>query len=86
MAMRPCPPNYFFPDTAFAGIRRRLLRLAGSLSDFHSVDTLYEEILDCFTSFGVDRNTRTDRVIPELPWTAFIPDTELEVNEYTALD
>jgi hypothetical protein len=55
------------------------MRLASNLRDFTMPDVLYEEVLDCFTSFGRERRPRADRTLPELPWTAFIPDSELEV-------
>jgi hypothetical protein len=78
--MRPRPPNFYFPDTSFPGIRRRLLRLANDLSQYVTPDTLYEEILDCFTSFGVERRVSTAREIPEFPWASFIPDADAEVK------
>jgi hypothetical protein len=77
--MRPRPPNYYFPDTSFAGIRRRLLRLASDLSQFTTPDSLYEEILDSFTSLGVERRTSRGHSIPEFPWSSFIPDVDAEV-------
>jgi hypothetical protein len=80
VGMRPRPPNFYFPDTSFTGIRRRLLRLAHDLSQYDSPDILYEEILDCFTSFGVERRASTAREIPEFPWSSFIPDADAEVN------
>jgi hypothetical protein len=83
--MRPRPPNFYFPDNAFPGIRRRLLRLATNLRDFGTPDALYEEVLDCFTSYGHERRIRTDRTIPELPWTAFVSDYELEVLSLNSL-
>ncbi len=78
--MRPRPPNYFFPDVTFPGIRRRLIRLSHDLRNFVTPDALYEEILDCFTSFGVERRASASRGIPEFPWASFIPDADAEVN------
>ncbi len=77
--MIPRAPNLYFPDSAFSGIRRRLIRLAHNLRDYPSPDELYEEILDCFTSNGIERRISSTRSLPEFPWAAFIPDTELEV-------
>ncbi len=78
--MRPRPPNFYFPDSSFSGIRRRLLRLAHDLRIYTTPDALYEEILDCFTSFGEERTVSTLRGIPELPWAPFIPDSDAEVK------
>lgn len=79
--MTPRPSNFYFPNECFVGIRRRLLRLSSNLHGYTSPDSLYDEILDCFTALGVERQPRTDRSIPDLPWTAFISDVELEVLE-----
>jgi hypothetical protein len=70
--------NLYFPSECFSGIRRRLLRLASNLHEYTTPDLLYDEIPDSFTLFGLERQTRSDRMIPELPWTAFISDVELE--------
>ncbi len=72
-------PNFYFPRECFMGIRRRLLRLASNLANYRTPDELYDEILDSFTSFGTERRPRSDRVIPQFPWTAFLSDFELEV-------
>jgi hypothetical protein len=79
--MTPRPPNFYFPYECFAGIRRRLLRVARNLQSYTTPDLLYDEIVDCFTSFGVERQSQVDRTIPDLPWTAFISDLELEVRD-----
>ncbi len=78
--MIPRAPNYYFPSESFSGIRRRLLRLASNLAEYSSPDALYAEILDSFTSFGLERQPRSDRTIPEFPWTSFISDVDLEVH------
>jgi hypothetical protein len=78
--MRQRAPNFFFPDTAFGDIRRRLLRLAHNLAEYRTVDALYEEILASFSSFGVERNRDSTQGFPDLPWTSFLADKEREVD------
>ncbi len=78
--MTPRPPNFYFPDSAFSGIQRRLIRLPYNLREFTTPDALYDEILDCFASFGVERRPSSARNLPEFPWAAFIPDTDVEVH------
>ncbi len=82
--MRPRAPNFYFPDTAFHDIRRRLLRLAHNLGEYRTVDALYEEILASFTSFGVERNRANHQDFPDLPWTSFLGDHEREVDIQSA--
>jgi hypothetical protein len=78
--MSPRPPNFYFPDSSFVGIRRRLLRLSRDLSRYTDPDALYDEILDCFVSHGVERRSSSSRRISEFPWASFIPDSDAEVN------
>jgi hypothetical protein len=72
-------PNFYFPSGNFPRIRRRLLRIAKSLREFPTVDSLYEEILDSFVSNGLVRGARRNRGNHDLPWMAFVSDVELEV-------
>jgi hypothetical protein len=73
-------PNFYFPDTAFHGIRCRLLRLAHDLGDYRTVDSLYEEILASFTSFRVERRHPSAQGFPDLPWKSFLSEHEREVR------
>jgi hypothetical protein len=73
-------PNFYFPDNAFPGIRRRILRLAHDLGNYRTVDSLYEEILASFTSFGVERRRSAAQGFPDLPWTSFLNEHEREVR------
>jgi hypothetical protein len=55
------------------------MRLAHNLGDYRSVDALYEEILDSFTSFGIEQSRSSAQGFPDLPWTSFLADREREV-------
>ncbi len=73
-------PSLYFTPSGLRLVRRRLKRLSRELQSYSTVDALYEEILDCFTSNGRERRPRPPKSSSAPAWVNFVPDEIQEVR------